>query len=87
MPEEDQVLRKLDGGLRRLLRMNEEEIVQAVESMEARIARRLEEIRRLEERLPPKRRSTRSSSRRRRSSPMAYAATARSQVSWTARWT
>lgn len=53
MPEEDQVLRKLDGGLRRLLRMREEEIVEAVASMEERIARRLEEIRRLEETLPP----------------------------------
>ncbi len=53
MPEENEVLRKLDGGLRRLLRMTEEDIVKAVESMEESVATKLEEIRRMEDALPP----------------------------------
>jgi subtilisin family serine protease len=52
MPEEDEVLKKLDGGLRRLLRMKEDDVVKAVESMEVSIGKRLEEIRRLENTLP-----------------------------------
>lgn len=54
MPDQSEIDQKLDGGLRRLLRMKEEDILKAVEAREALITKRLEDIKRLQDILPPR---------------------------------
>ncbi len=50
---DERVLQKLDGGLRRLLPMTDDEIVKAVEVHEARLAEKIRDVERLAEILPP----------------------------------
>ncbi len=50
----EEVLQKLDGGLRRLLRMTDEEIVKAVEQHEARLTEKMKRIEQFGKTLPRK---------------------------------